>query len=102
MDSFTAFDRKVPRPMAGKAKLIVGLTGEWFCLGDELEDVGDEAEDDEATVSVEPFSSWEVGIDRDFVVVNRPVAAAAATAAAAAKGLFDGIAGGTVGWLGEA
>ena len=60
----------VPRPMAGRAKLIVGLTGE-FSLGDELAE--DDDDDDEFVVSVEPLSIREAGVAR----------------ARAAKGLTD-------------
>jgi hypothetical protein len=54
-DSFTEFDINDAKPIAGKAKLIDGLEGE-CCLGDELDDVGDEADEhDVVVVSVEPF-----------------------------------------------
>ena len=56
-DSFTECDMNVPRPMAGSAKLIVGLTG------DELADAGDDDDDeDEFVVSVEPLSMCGAGV----------------------------------------
>ncbi len=76
------------KPIAGKAKLIEGFEGEcccwwWFCFGDELDDVGDEADEhDVVVVSVEPFKTWEDGVDRIFAAANRT--------AAAAKGFIGG------------
>ncbi len=69
------------KPIAGNAKLIEGFEGEcccgWFCFGDELDDVGDEADEhDVVVVSVEPFNNWEEGVDRIFVAANRTAAAA--------------------------
>lgn len=54
VESFTALGRNDARPIAGRAKLIAGLQGE-CCLGDELDDVGDDADEHDVTVSVEPL-----------------------------------------------
>ncbi len=87
LDLFTAFGKNDAKPIAGKAKLIAGFIGEWFCLGDELDDVGDDADEHDVTVSVEPLRIWEVGIGRTFPAANRT--------AAAARGLV----GGSTGWI---
>ena len=87
-DSFTELDIKDARPIAGNAKLIDGFEGEccwWLCFGDELEEAGDEADEYEFAVSVEPLSAWDGGIDRTLVAASR--------AAAAANGLIGGRAG---------
>lgn len=84
-DSFTELDINDARPIAGSAKLIDGFDGEccwWFCFGDELEEVGDEADEYEFAVSVEPLSIWDGGVDRTLAAANR--------AAAAANGLIGG------------
>jgi len=85
-ESFTALGRNDARPMAGRAKLIVGFIGE-CCFGDELDDVGDDADEHEVTVSVEPLRIWVVDIGRIFVGAKRAAAAAAATEV---RGLFGG------------
>ena len=88
-DSFTALGRNVARPIAGRAKLIVGLIGECWrcvCLGDELEEVGDDAEEQEVNVSVEALRTGDVGIGRAFAAARR-------AAVAAARGLIGGIIG---------
>ncbi len=97
VDLFTEFGRNVAKPIAGKAKLIVRLIGEccwWFCFGDELDDVGDEADEHDVTVSVDPLSIWEVGIVRTLLAANRT--------AAAAKGFVGEMTGLRIGWLGGA
>ncbi len=90
------------KPIAGKAKLIAGFEGEcccccwwwWFCLGEELDDVGDDADEhDVVVVSVEPFNIWDEGVDRTLAAANRT--------AAAANGLIGGITGLPVGCVGE-
>lgn len=78
-DSFTALGRNVARPIAGRAKLIVGFSGE-CCLGEELDEVGDDADEDDVMVSVEPFKVGDVEIGRVFAEAIR-------AALAAAKGL---------------
>jgi hypothetical protein len=86
LDSVTEFGINDAKPIAGKAKLIAGLEGEccwWCCLGDELDDVGDEVDEYDVVVSVDPLSIWDGGVDRTLVAANR--------AAAAAKGLIGGI-----------
>ena len=61
-----------PRPIAGNAKLIE--CDEVVCLGDELDDIGEDADDDdELPVSVEPFKFVQI-----FGVVAKRMAAAAA------------------------
>ncbi len=82
VDSFTEFDINDAKPIAGKAKLIAGLEGE-CCFGDELDDVGEEADEHEVVVSVEPLSIWDGGVDRTLAAANRT--------AAAASGLNGGI-----------
>ncbi len=91
VDSFTEFGKNVAKPIAGKAKLIAGFIGE-FCLGDELDDVGDDADEHDVTVSVDPLSSWEVETGRTFVLANR-------IAAVAARGFIGGITGLMVDWF---
>ncbi len=96
VDWFTAFGKKDAKPIAGKAKLIVGLIGEccwwwWFCFGDELDDVGDDADEHDVTVSVEPLSICEVDIGRTFVLANRT--------AVAAKGFVGGSTGLILDWF---
>ena len=88
-DSFTAWGRNVAKPIAGSAKLIVGLIGECWrcvCFGDELEEVGDDAEEQEVIVSVEALRTGDVGI-------GRALAAARRAAVAAVSGLIGGING---------
>ncbi len=95
VDSFNAFGKKAAKPIAGKAKLIVGFIGEccwwWFCFGDELDDVGDDADEHDVTVSVDPLSIWDVETGRAFVAANR--------IAAVAKGFVEGITGLTFDWF---
>lgn len=60
VEPFTALGRNAARPMAGSAKLIAGFTGECCeCagFGDEVDDVGDDADEQDVTVSVDPLSS---------------------------------------------
>ncbi len=96
VDLFTELGRNAAKPIAGKAKLIVRLVGEccwwWFCFGDELDDVGDEADEHDVTVSVDPLRIWEVGIVRALFAANRT--------AAAAKEFVEGITGLIIGWFG--
>ncbi len=85
------------KPIAGNAKLIEGFEGEcccwWFCFGDELDDVGDEADEHEVAVSVEPFNTWDEEVDRTLAAANRT--------AAAANGFIGGITGLPVDCTGE-
>ncbi len=97
VDPFMEFVINDAKPIAGKAKLIEGFEGEcwwWFCFGEELDDVGDDADEHEVVVvSVEPFNIWDEGFDRILAAVNRT--------AAAANGLIEGITGLPVGCVGE-
>ncbi len=96
VDPFTALGKKLAKPIAGKAKLIVFFIGEccwWFCFGDELDDAGDDADEHDAPVSVDPLSIWEVETGRTFVAANR--------IAVAAKGFVGGIIGLTFDWFGR-
>lgn len=81
-----------PKPIAGRAKLNEGECRWRVCFGDELDDVGDEADEYEVAVSVEPLSNWEEEDedgDRSFSVANR---AAAVTGGRTGLG-FDGMDG---------
>ncbi len=62
-------------------------------MGDELDDVGDDAEEHEVVVSVEPFNICDGGVDRTFAAANRT--------AAAANGFIGGTIGLPVGCSGE-
>lgn len=95
---FTALDKKLAKPIAGKAKFIAGFTGEccWrFCFGDELDDVGDDADEHDVIVSVDPLSTCDDGIEDAFVDAKR-----AAVAAAVARGFIGGRVGFIFDWDG--
>lgn len=79
-DSLREFVKNVAKPIAGNAKLIVGLIGEcwrWFCFGDELDEAGEEADEDDVIVSVDAFRTGDVGTFRALVAAKRAAAAAA-------------------------